>query len=199
MYSSMSKGSRKPPGRLRILENVSKSTVPILLASVVVVVRAETTYSLCRRRARDRQSQPAWGSGRRRAAGRRASRGRRGRCRACRRAGTLRGSLLRPGGCYPWLFGLQSKEREGAAVVVLVWRVAVQCGEGKRGDNKFRDSEEKRNGLCASCNTAASRAKRGKAGGRAGCACLCRRRRRAADSVVEQATAGGRRRRPNSE
>jgi hypothetical protein len=84
-------------------------------------------------------------------------------------------------------------------VLVLVWRVAVQCGEGKRGDNKFRDSEEKRNGLCASCNTAAaSRTKRGKAGGRAGCACLCRRRRRAADSVVEQATAGGRRR-PNSE
>lgn len=27
MYSSMSKGSRKPPGRLRILEKVSKSTV----------------------------------------------------------------------------------------------------------------------------------------------------------------------------
>jgi hypothetical protein len=26
MYSSMSKGSRKPPGRLRILEKVSKST-----------------------------------------------------------------------------------------------------------------------------------------------------------------------------
>jgi hypothetical protein len=27
MYSSMSKGSRKPPGRFRILEKVSKSTV----------------------------------------------------------------------------------------------------------------------------------------------------------------------------
>jgi hypothetical protein len=38
MYSSMSKGSRKPPGRLRILEKVSKSTV---VASAVLETRVQ--------------------------------------------------------------------------------------------------------------------------------------------------------------
>lgn len=38
MYSSMSNGSRKPPGRLRILEKVSKSTAVLPLVEVYVWV-----------------------------------------------------------------------------------------------------------------------------------------------------------------
>lgn len=64
------------------------------------------TYSLRRRRARGLQSQRASGFVRRHGGGRRGPRGRHGRCRACRRAGRLRGSWWRPVGCEcescPW-------------------------------------------------------------------------------------------------
>ena len=109
MYSSMSKGSRKPPGRFRILLNVSKSTAEEKEAcqrAAVQTCRTRSlgsgTYSRHLRRAPDLRSRRAWGFGRRRGADRRGRLGRHGRCRACRKAGRLRGSLWRPAGCYPW-------------------------------------------------------------------------------------------------
>lgn len=68
--------------------------------------RRGATYNLPAHHARDPKSQPKSGSAHMRVTNLQAQSGRRGRCHACRRAGMLRGSWLRPGECYPWLFAV---------------------------------------------------------------------------------------------